>query len=173
MQHCQRGLHAVGRLQVASATLVFTTYPISSNLTEQNWPIMIAENMVINTCKKIPFSKFRGLMPAKWPIFLDFANSRLPLKKYHLFRENGYQRGIHFGRRSWTSCLCRTHVASVGTPHKSSYILQRNLTICRDQLSCEKVSSGKEQLAAIANLLAALHWATRWAGLKPSVLYVT
>ena len=29
-----------------------------------------------------PFSKFRGLMPAKWPLFLAFANSRLPLKKF-------------------------------------------------------------------------------------------
>ena len=56
------------------------------------------KQMVINTCKIYPFSKFRGLMPAKWPIFLGFANSRLPLKKCPLFRENGYERGIRFGR---------------------------------------------------------------------------
>ena len=37
-------------------------------------------------------------MPAKWPPFLDFANSRLSLKKYPLSRENGYERGIRFGR---------------------------------------------------------------------------
>ena len=37
-------------------------------------------------------------MPAKWPLFLDFANSRLPLKKYPLFRVNGYERGIRLGR---------------------------------------------------------------------------
>ena len=41
--------------------------------------------MVINTCQVLPYSKFRGLMPAKWPLFLDFANSRLPLKKYPFF----------------------------------------------------------------------------------------
>ena len=29
------------------------------------------------------------------PLFVDFANSRLPLKKYPFFRENGYERGIH------------------------------------------------------------------------------
>ena len=56
------------------------------------------KQMVINTCQVLPFSKFRGLMPAKWPLFLDFANSRLPLKKYPFFRENGYERGIRFGR---------------------------------------------------------------------------
>ena len=28
------------------------------------------KQMVINTCKIYPFSKFRGLMPAKWPLFL-------------------------------------------------------------------------------------------------------
>ena len=37
-------------------------------------------------------------MPAKWPFFLDFANSRLPLTKYPLFCENGYERGIRLGR---------------------------------------------------------------------------
>ena len=49
--------------------------------------------------KFYPFSKFRGLMPEQWTLFLDFENSRLPLKKYPLFRENGYERGIRFGRK--------------------------------------------------------------------------
>ena len=37
--------------------------------------------MEMNLWKIYPFSKFRGLMPGKWPLFLNFANSRLPLKK--------------------------------------------------------------------------------------------
>ena len=56
------------------------------------------KQMVINTCQIYPFSKFRGLMPAKWSLFFGFANSHLRLKKYPLFRENGYERGIRFGR---------------------------------------------------------------------------
>ena len=28
-------------------------------------------------------------MPAKWPLFLDFANSRLPFKKYPIFHKMG------------------------------------------------------------------------------------
>ena len=37
--------------------------------------------MEVYECKFYPFAKFRGLMPEKWPLFLDFANWRLPLKK--------------------------------------------------------------------------------------------
>ena len=49
------------------------------------------------------FSKFLGPMPAKWPLFLDFPNSRRPLKKDPLFRETGYERGIRFG--TWPSLI--------------------------------------------------------------------
>ena len=45
-----------------------------------------------------PFSKFRRLMTEKLPPFLDFANSRLPLKNYPFLRESGYERGIRFDR---------------------------------------------------------------------------
>ena len=34
-----------------------------------------------------PSSTFRGLTPAKWHLFQNFANSRLPMKKYPFFRE--------------------------------------------------------------------------------------
>ena len=45
-----------------------------------------------------PFSKFRRFMSEKLPLFLDFANSRLPLKKNPFLRESGYERGIGFDR---------------------------------------------------------------------------
>ena len=49
-----------------------------------------------------PLSKFCRFMPEKLPLFLDFANSRLPLKNYPFLRESGYERGIRFDRkRGW------------------------------------------------------------------------
>ena len=62
-----------------------------------NYSNMRNKQMVINNAKFYPFSKFRGLMPEKWPLFLDFANSRLSLKKDPFFRENRYERGKSFG----------------------------------------------------------------------------
>ena len=48
----------------------------------------------VDTCKICTlFLHFRGLMPQKLPPFLDFANSGLLLKKYPLFRGNGYEHG--------------------------------------------------------------------------------
>ena len=38
-----------------------------------------------NTCKILPFSKFRGLMPKKLPFFLDLANTRIPFKNVPFF----------------------------------------------------------------------------------------
>ena len=42
------------------------------------------KQMAISTCQILPFFKI-SLVPAKWPLFLDFANSGLPLKKYPFF----------------------------------------------------------------------------------------
>ena len=44
------------------------------------------------------FSKFRRFMPEKLPLFLDFANSRIPLKNYLFLRDSGYERGKRFDR---------------------------------------------------------------------------
>ena len=41
------------------------------------------------------FSNFRRFLPEKFPLFLDFANSHLPLKMYPFLRESGYECGIH------------------------------------------------------------------------------
>ena len=35
------------------------------------------KQMVIKTCKILPFSKFRGLMPAKWPFFISRIRASL------------------------------------------------------------------------------------------------
>ena len=34
----------------------------------------------VDTCKMFTFLTFRGLKPEKWPLFLDFTNSCIPLK---------------------------------------------------------------------------------------------
>ena len=56
------------------------------------------KQMIINTCKILPFFKVSRTYACKMTLFIDFANSRLPLKKYPFFRGNGYERGIYFGR---------------------------------------------------------------------------
>ena len=48
-----------------------------------NYANMRSKQIVINTCQILPF--FTISMPAKWPIFLDFANSLLPLKTTPFF----------------------------------------------------------------------------------------
>ena len=48
-----------------------------------------------------PLSKFRQFMSEKLPLFLNFANSCLPLKNYPFLRESGYERGIRFATESW------------------------------------------------------------------------
>ena len=69
--------------------------------------------------KFYPFFKISRIHACKMTLFLHFANSRLPLKKYPLFRENGYERGIRFGRE-WRG---RANMGSVwgrqdpGGPH--------------------------------------------------------
>ena len=54
--------------------------------------------MEINTCKILPLFKISRTQAWKWPVFLDFPNSRLPLKKIPPYRENGYEQGIRSGR---------------------------------------------------------------------------
>ena len=56
------------------------------------------KQMKINTCKIVPLLKISRIHAWKMTPFLDFANSRLPLKKYAFFRENEYERGICFVR---------------------------------------------------------------------------
>ena len=50
-------------------------------------------------------------MPEKLPLFLGFANSRLPLKNYPFLRESGYERGIRFYRECGGWDLCWTGLA--------------------------------------------------------------
>ena len=55
--------------------------------------------------KNFNFPKFRGFMPEKLPIFLDFANSCLPLKKkYPLFAKMGTSMDVRFGREGGVGC---------------------------------------------------------------------
>ena len=59
-----------------------------------NYSNMPNIQMVINTCQILLFFE---ISLAKWPLFHDFANSRLSLKMYS-FRENWYERGVR--------CVC-------------------------------------------------------------------
>ena len=83
----------------------------------------------INTCNILPFfSKFRGLITEKSPLFLDFVNSRLQLKKYPPFREKEYEHGIRFG---W-ECVCvvfcdYNYFISIETPFR--FLLRVSLEI--------------------------------------------
>ena len=64
------------------------------------------KQMVTNTCKIYPFSKFRGLMPAKWPFFLVSRIRASHWKNTPFFAKMGTSvvyvlvgsRGIRFGR---------------------------------------------------------------------------
>ena len=40
-------------------------------------------------------------MPEKWPLFLDFTNSHLPLKKYTFFAKMGMSMDVSFGLGGW------------------------------------------------------------------------
>ena len=55
-----------------------------------------------DTCKMLTLFKISPIYACKIPLFVDFANSRQPLKKYRFSRESGYERGIHFVRE-WGS----------------------------------------------------------------------
>ena len=44
-----------------------------------------------------PFSNFRGFMPEKLNLFLDFANSRLPVTKIPFLRVKGSSMDVRFG----------------------------------------------------------------------------
>ena len=56
--------------------------------------------MKINTCKILPFlQNFVVSCLKNDPLFLDYADSLPPFKKYSLFSENGYEHGIRGGGR--------------------------------------------------------------------------
>ena len=78
---------------------IYFVFFITSNSNMRN------KQMEINACKILRFSQFRGLMPAKWPLILDFVNFAPPIEKIPIFCENGYEHGICFGRE-WTGPLC-------------------------------------------------------------------
>ena len=53
-----------------------------------------------------PFSKFRRFMPEKLPLFINFANSRMPLKNYAFLSKSGHERGIRCIRNFTLPRLC-------------------------------------------------------------------
>ena len=55
--------------------------------------------------KVYSFSKLRRCIAFKIPLFVDFANSRLPLKIYPFFSRKWYERGIRFDRE-WGGVEC-------------------------------------------------------------------
>ena len=64
--------------------------------------------------QNLPFLKISRIHACKMTPFLGFANSRLPLKKYPLFRENGYERGMRFGREQGAGALAKYGVSLWG-----------------------------------------------------------
>ena len=50
------------------------------------------------------FQNFADLCLKKLRFFLDFANSRLPLKDNPIFRESGYERATRFARMGGGWC---------------------------------------------------------------------
>ena len=51
-----------------------------------------------DTCKIFTFFKISKIYACKIPLFVDFANSRLPFESCPFFGESGYERGIRFDR---------------------------------------------------------------------------
>ena len=49
--------------------------------------------------KCLPLFKISPIYGSKIPLFVDFADSRLPLKNWPFFRESRYERGIRFDRK--------------------------------------------------------------------------
>ena len=54
--------------------------------------------MIINTCQILPFFKISWTHACKMTHFSWFREFSPPIENIPLFRENGYERGIRFGR---------------------------------------------------------------------------
>ena len=83
-----------------------------------NYSHMRNKQIVINQCKFVLFFKFSRTQACKMTPFSWFREFAPPIKKYPLFRENGYERGMRFGREwgvgmGWV-WLCGGRVEGVG-----------------------------------------------------------
>ena len=63
-----------------------------------NYLNMRKEQMIINTCKMLPFLKNSRTHDSKMTPFSWFREFAPPIEKIPLFRENGYERGIRLSR---------------------------------------------------------------------------
>ena len=63
-----------------------------------------------DTCNMFTlFQNFADLCLKDYPLFLDFANSPLPLTKYPFLRNSGYEHCIRFDRKCGVGAVCTTN----------------------------------------------------------------